>query len=118
MAAIQDDCPFAAHLIVKPRQENDVMPRTRKHRTKPSTSQTVPAAVITGRQEVRDTNPPASPANNRPDRQAMIAEAAYLRAEKRSFCPGHELDDWLAAEQEIDSPPSRQDQEQAIAYLG
>jgi hypothetical protein len=33
----------------------------------------------------------------------MIAEAAYFRAERRSFCPGHELDDWLAAEREIDS---------------
>lgn len=31
----------------------------------------------------------------------MIAEAAYYRAEKRSFAPGFELEDWLAAEQEI-----------------
>ncbi len=31
----------------------------------------------------------------------MIREAAYLRAEKRSFEPGHALDDWLLAEQEI-----------------
>lgn len=33
--------------------------------------------------------------------QAMIAEAAYFRAEKRGFAPGHEFDDWLTAEQEI-----------------
>lgn len=32
---------------------------------------------------------------------AMIADAAYFRAEKRGFQPGHELEDWLAAEQEI-----------------
>jgi|HigsolmetaAR202D_1030399.scaffolds.fasta_scaffold00204_18 hypothetical protein len=32
---------------------------------------------------------------------AAIAEAAYYRAEKRGFEPGHELDDWLAAEMEI-----------------
>jgi len=31
-------------------------------------------------------------------RQAMIAEAAYYRAEKRGFAPGHDLDDWLEAE--------------------
>jgi len=30
-----------------------------------------------------------------------IAEAAYLRAERRGFAPGHELEDWLEAEIEI-----------------
>jgi|DewCreStandDraft_4_1066084.scaffolds.fasta_scaffold180174_2 hypothetical protein len=35
-------------------------------------------------------------------RHAMIAEAAYFRAEKRGFAPGAELEDWLAAEAEID----------------
>lgn len=32
---------------------------------------------------------------------AKIADAAYFRAEKRGFEPGHELDDWLAAETEV-----------------
>ncbi len=32
----------------------------------------------------------------------MIAEAAYLRAERRGFAPGHEHEDWLAAEAEVD----------------
>lgn len=32
---------------------------------------------------------------------AMIAEAAYYRAEKRSFSPGNELYDWLEAKKEI-----------------
>jgi hypothetical protein len=35
-------------------------------------------------------------------RHAMITEAAYYRAQRRGFAPGHELDDWLAAEIEID----------------
>ncbi len=35
-------------------------------------------------------------------RRQMIAEAAYFRAEARGFAPGHELEDWLAAEQEVD----------------
>jgi Protein of unknown function (DUF2934) len=30
-----------------------------------------------------------------------IAEAAYFRAERRGFAPGHELEDWLEAEREI-----------------
>ncbi|HEX4618093.1 MAG TPA: DUF2934 domain-containing protein [Steroidobacteraceae bacterium] len=37
------------------------------------------------------------------DRRAMIAEAAYLRSEGRGFAPGHETEDWLAAEIEVDA---------------
>jgi hypothetical protein len=36
-------------------------------------------------------------------REARIAERAYWRAERRNFAPGHELEDWLHAEREIDS---------------
>jgi hypothetical protein len=36
-------------------------------------------------------------------RAALIAEAAYFRAEKRGFAPGHEAEDWLAAESEVDA---------------
>jgi hypothetical protein len=36
-------------------------------------------------------------------RAALIAEAAYFRAEKRGFAPGHEAEDWLAAEAEVDA---------------
>ena len=35
-------------------------------------------------------------------RQTMIAQAAYFRAERRGFERGHELEDWVSAEQEID----------------
>ena len=31
----------------------------------------------------------------------LVAVAAYYKAEKRGFAPGHALDDWLEAEQEI-----------------
>ncbi|KAA6187071.1 DUF2934 domain-containing protein [Thiohalocapsa marina] len=33
----------------------------------------------------------------------MIADAAYYLAEKRNFAPGHEQEDWLAAEAEVDA---------------
>jgi hypothetical protein len=33
----------------------------------------------------------------------MIATAAYYCAERRHFAPGHELEDWLAAEREINT---------------
>ena len=36
------------------------------------------------------------------DRHASIAEAAYFRSQHRGFVPGHELEDWLAAEEEVD----------------
>ncbi len=38
-------------------------------------------------------------------RRGMIAEAAYLRAEKRGFTGGHdkEREDWVAAEAEVDA---------------
>ncbi|MGH8176024.1 MAG: DUF2934 domain-containing protein [Steroidobacter sp.] len=35
-------------------------------------------------------------------RERAIAEIAYLLAEKRGFVAGYELDDWLAAEKEVD----------------
>jgi hypothetical protein len=36
-------------------------------------------------------------------RSSLIATAAYLRAQQRGFAPGHELEDWLAAEAEVDA---------------
>ncbi len=36
-------------------------------------------------------------------RRSQIAEAAYYRAEHRGFAPGHEVEDWLIAESEIDT---------------
>ncbi|MGH8289491.1 MAG: DUF2934 domain-containing protein [Steroidobacteraceae bacterium] len=36
-------------------------------------------------------------------RRAMVEQAAYLRAERRGFVPGGEVEDWLAAEAEVDA---------------
>jgi hypothetical protein len=36
-------------------------------------------------------------------REAKISEAAFFKAAARGFEPGHEWDDWLAAEKEIDA---------------
>ena len=38
---------------------------------------------------------------NEETRNRMIAEAAYYRAEARGFVSGHELEDWLEAEDYI-----------------
>jgi Protein of unknown function (DUF2934) len=37
------------------------------------------------------------------NRNACIAEAAYFIAMRRGFSPGHELEDWLTAENEVDA---------------
>ena len=39
--------------------------------------------------------------------EAMVAEAAYYLAERRSFVPGFELQDWLIAEREVDESLAR-----------
>jgi Protein of unknown function (DUF2934) len=63
-----------------------------------------------GRVTGADAQGPQSSASDKADapgaeveqqREQMIAEAAYYRAEKRGFAPGRELDDWIAAEAEI-----------------
>jgi hypothetical protein len=33
----------------------------------------------------------------------MVSEAAYFFAERRGFEPGHELEDWIAAQEQVDA---------------
>lgn len=40
-------------------------------------------------------------------REARVAERAYWRAERRGFTPGHELEDWLNAEKDVDGEQSK-----------
>jgi hypothetical protein len=65
-------------------------------------------AMSTSKVKTRGANGTAStrrrksPAAAAPDRHACIAEAAYFRSKQRDFMPGGEIEDWLAAEQEVD----------------
>jgi hypothetical protein len=43
-----------------------------------------------------------APAKGARPREALIAELAYFRAQSRGFEPGHEVEDWLAAEAELE----------------
>jgi hypothetical protein len=48
-----------------------------------------------------------------PDKfRKMIAECAYYKAEKRGFAAGHDIEDWLEAEQEINNQRFYWSQEQ------
>jgi len=72
-----------------------------------------PAPVAAPRARAKSTAPrvrkkvaktPAQPVTVSEDvRRGMIAEGAYLRAERRGFVSGHEEEDWLAAEAEVDA---------------
>lgn len=55
------------------------------------------------RAELRGRGGPERPVSPAPAiaPRRLIAEAAYYRAERRGFAPGHELDDWLEAEAEL-----------------
>jgi len=55
-----------------------------------------------GRSRARRTTVPNSGAEiTQEELTQMIASAAYLRAERRGFAAGHELEDWLEAEKEV-----------------
>jgi hypothetical protein len=73
-----------------PREKNPVPVTIRKRAPRKSTAPGVTAMRIT-----RFVDPE--------QRGALIAEAAFFRAEKRGFSPGHEVEDWLAAETEVDA---------------
>jgi len=80
--------PAAAKpLATKPAAPNPGGPRpSRKPR------RDAPAAQLSG-----------APMINPEQRRSLIAQAAYFRAERRGFAPGHEAEDWNAAEIEVDT---------------
>jgi hypothetical protein len=55
--------------------------------------------------EAEAFDPALLDADDMSSREKRIAKAAYRLAEQRGFEPGRELDDWLAAEKEIDEEP-------------
>jgi hypothetical protein len=90
-----EDCRMAT----RPRSGTS---RTAKSPISGATGADTPTADVTGSALERREIPSFSES-----REARIAEAAYWRAEKRGFEAGHELDDWLAAERQIDAEGAR-----------
>ncbi len=58
----------------------------------------VPGTCAAAMADPRTTNPLVEQAW----RDKLVREAAYFRSQHRRPCPGKELEDWLAAEREID----------------
>lgn len=74
-----------------PREKNPAAVTVKKRAPRKSEPQTIVSAV----------NVPSFVGPE--ERAALIAQAAYFRAERRGFAPGHETEDWLAAENEVDA---------------
>jgi hypothetical protein len=49
---------------------------------------------------VSDITAESEPESNDEDKVSRIAVSAYYKAEARGYEPGHEIQDWLAAEAE------------------
>ena len=74
-----------------PREKSPTTPKIRKRAPrKPAAAFTEPTATFTSFVDLEQ-------------REALIAKAAFFRAEKRGFAPGHEVEDWLAAEAEVNA---------------
>ncbi len=76
----------------------------RKH---PPPSESGPAQPVASASPVTDAKPNslvhgAALHIDATEREVMIRKTAYLRAQRRGFSPGQELEDWLAAEAEVD----------------
>jgi hypothetical protein len=81
--------------------------RTAKTKTTPNAalpSRTVaraPVAKAKAKKGGSAPYPSSGPALNAGERDRLVAQAAYFRAEKRGFAPGYELQDWVEAEAEV-----------------
>ena len=78
------------------------MPTRRSPEIPASAETRAPGVQPMGTRAVR-TKPAQRAPVSPEERRSMIAEAAYLRAERRGFGPGHETEDWLAAEKEVEA---------------
>jgi len=88
-----------------PRTSRSDAKSPKRERATPPREAPTPEAMAQGSSDVIPTLPAASSADLQVTHEAryrMICEAAFLRAERRGFMPGGEIEDWLAAEREVD----------------
>jgi hypothetical protein len=73
--------------------------RARRGAEQPAARNDVDRGVVSAPAVAVPRSGPLIPASLRLD---MIRDAAFFRAEARGFAPGQEIEDWLAAEQDVD----------------
>jgi hypothetical protein len=71
--------------------------------TATSTKTTKTSKTLKAQTAPRRGKPRAAPALTPQERHARVCQAAYYLAEMRGFAPGRELDDWYAAEAQVDT---------------
>jgi Protein of unknown function (DUF2934) len=106
-AGIGSKAPTDAQARTSAQARTDAQPRTDAPQSPPPAT---PSAASNPADASRVAKPktlkgsaPAKARISDETRRAMIAESAYLRAERRGFAPGHEVEDWCAAEREVDA---------------
>ena len=73
-----------------------------KSRARPrKTAAKVPAKKVAPAKTAAARRPGKAAPSGPSDRESRVRIAAYLRAERRGFAPGYEIEDWLAAEAEV-----------------
>ena len=82
----------------KKKESSPKSPRVSAKTTAPKPA----AAPKTARRRAAGTDGVEPVAMTLEERYRKIAEAAYFRAQARGFAPGHEVEDWLAAEREVE----------------
>jgi len=85
-----------------------------KNSANPPTDVHAIAVTLTETKHLADKGRPAGTQDAAPDaahadsaeaeRRERIAIAAYFIAERRGFAAGHEMEDWIAAEHELEHP--------------
>jgi hypothetical protein len=81
--------------------------RTRTEKTTAEAQGTLPSTAVARapavKPQAKQVGPEPLPASalNAEERDRLIAQAAYFRAEKRGFAPGSELQDWVEAEADV-----------------
>ena len=76
---------------------------TKTQSTPPSVEKHAPAAKTAPAKKTAGRAVPPRNEISEDMRRSMIAQGAYLRAERRGFRAGDEVEDWMAAEAEVDA---------------
>ncbi len=93
--------PTTENVIAKPKTENAAINPTTEN---PMTETKVAEKKASGvkRTRAKKANDVTKPIITSEERQRMIAEAAYYKAEQRGFQGGNPEDDWIEAAAEVD----------------
>jgi hypothetical protein len=105
MSVIKDRCSFGSNgEKIKRSHRDSIYEVSMAATTTPATRSTRRPAPKTTKTNLRPLRADAVAAVIDPEhRRALIAQIAYYRAERRGFEPGHEAEDWLSAEAEVDT---------------